>query len=365
MQQHYVYEGPIHEKYLSSGTETLLSFKPRLSNDLKLEMMISEMLSLVNTRMRPRLEQCFVVTQFNDEFRAYVSRHRQKLDGEIIFFADGLSNAIFLYSVLLAWFVFHAMEFERQGIEHRSTFKVKNSRLTEVIVKEKIDRYAKNLGKLQSRWNERGRLAIDETDLNYQVEMFWEAPQPVANLAVAFASFAHKFIIGHEYAHYLLGHLEVKDNYFELSKIFADHMFTAPSPSVLKEYEADLISLALNSGAFMEQQRLSNLRITGDAFSGMALTLTVLGQITDSQKESETHPAIIDRFAQCGTILNAFGKKDDKATLGMYNSFQRFLFETQNRGIWEAIRSYQHPVIKKDEYGARFIKDTISGKSPK
>src|SRR3982750_703538 len=203
VQQHYIYEGHIYEKYLSPGKEKLLSFTPRLSNDFKLETMISEILPLTNAKMRRKLERCFVVTQFNDELQAYVAKHRQELDGEIIFFSDGLSTVIFLYSVLLSWFIFHAMESEGKSLELRSAFKLGDHQLTEPVVKEKLDRYAKILGELQKRWSESGRFSLDVSFLDFQTEMFWEAPESVANIAINFATFAHKFIIGHEYAHYL------------------------------------------------------------------------------------------------------------------------------------------------------------------
>jgi len=362
VQEHYIYEGPLYEKYLSSGDETLRSFKPRLSNDFKLEIMISEMLSLINAKMRRKLEQCFVVTQFNDELQASVRKHRQELDGEIIFFADGLSTAIFLYSVLLAWFIFHATEFKGQGKGARSALRSGDPQLSEPAVKEKLDRYAKTLGELQARWSKSGRFSLDESDLDSQVEMFWEAPQPVAGLAVNFATFAHKFIVGHEYAHYLLGHLDNQDNYFDLSMVFVDQWFTAPSPSIFHEFEADLISLALNSGAFSKEQRLARLQITPEAASGMTLALTVLGQIADPQQESATHPAIIDRLAQCITLVNTFAGPDDKAVVDMFKSFQSFLFDIQGKGVWGALHSYQYPSITQESYGANFILSTLRNK---
>jgi hypothetical protein len=341
MQQTYPFEvtDPYFHKQMPDYEDIkrqLLSFEPRLSNDFKLEFILDELVSSVSPRIKTKIEECFVVTRYDRDFQAFIRNHRQDMSGEVIFFSTGMSNALFAYAILLAWYMYRDSAFDQsEGSARMVELSASAPELTEEVVDSKLNAYAIELSRCQATWNENGTVEMDEALIDHQNSMYWEVPYFLQAFATTFANYAHKFVVGHEYAHYLLGHLDESDHYEEYSEVYIETWLQSRTLDIFHEYQADLLSLALNSGELNTDSVLSrDFRVSVEAAHGIAFTLTVFGQMMDPNYTTTTHPSIMERLNQCEALFRNFMTPEEHAGLmHFYQSFQRFLFRSQQRGV--------------------------------
>lgn len=316
--------------------DKLVAFQPRYSNDFALDHTINDILAKAHPEIGMVLANCFVVSLHDREFRAFVRAHRCDIEGEIVFFSQGMSNAIFAYVILFAWHIFRDTAF---GVHRDSSsgrdLRATSPELTEDKVTEKLHALASELKECQAKWSEDRLIEIEKGLIDSQLSGFWKAPQPIQGFASSFAACVTKFVVAHEFAHYLLGHLDGEDYYKNYSKIYVESWLSSATPEVFREYEADFVAVAINSGQ-LDPQRLigRDYRVSIDAGHGIALGLTIFGQMLDPFATSTTHPSMSNRFSQCEALFWCFMVRSDyESMMSVYRSFQRLLFEAQDRGL--------------------------------
>ena len=310
---------------------------PFLSNCPLLESLFKEMLSSVDSTLENRLAKMFIAKRHDLKFNAGALPGDKEYLGEIIFFMVGLSDACYQYSQLFAEIL--TLKVLRSGKE-------KNSEVIQQQIYYVADQ-AITLANAQKYWITDGNHII----IKLREELFLKSSSfEAAQIAGGVSTFTDLFILGHEIAHHLLGHLgnmNIGDIYLE--KLPEDCKFwLEASKKHSKEFKADALALLLISGitkSNVDQQSKNTLII--HSVLGALLTLTVSGQVIgDLTASTITHPSIENRFKQCRRIFENYlilNLSDEYATDAEYVlddilGFQSMLYQTQNIGFKDSVK---------------------------
>ena len=309
---------PSLKEDLERAERELSNFKPRYSNDYKLEAIIKDMLENLHTKFKDSFKNIFVVSTWNRNFRAYIEKHRGEFDGEIVFVDLGMSNSIIDYSLLLA--IFMAIKTEQRSPEELT------------LLKNHLKQIAEDIALGQRRWSMAGK---NDTNLNLFLD-FVNVPHKVRDMGAILSQSAHAFVIGHEIGHSLLEHTVWKDRYHEfVPVVFSDVMESSHLHQ--REFHADIFSMLLVAGALKRDKLvLEDIKFNLDAAFGSLLALTIFGQQSDPFKDSDTHPPVTHRYGICTNLLKFFTLTKPEIyrfVYGCMKDLQLILYTTQGTGL--------------------------------
>ena len=309
----------VHPSFKDDETlSTLKSFKPRYSNDYRLEMIYKEIFQGCNDQLRSKLDNVFIATYFDLQLQAYINEYPGEYEGSLVFFNVGLMNAIIEYSLLFA-----------QYYDLAQTLPPQKNKL-----KSKLIKNANNLAEVQKEWRECGKYDAQDASTFYKL-----STRVVKNHVAPYVT-ASKFVLCHEVAHSLLGHF-YQDNYWGqeyFGVTFADIL--ASPPSHQNEFYADIFSLFLSAGAYKDRNKKmnTNFQFTLEQSIGALFVFTILGQQSDITVGSNSHPSIENRFGIMVNTLKRFMNNDSFMTsFGLIADFQSLLYHTQKVGLGKHI----------------------------
>lgn len=303
-------------------------FVPTYSDDIRMENIFKDILSNSNDELQLKLHNVFIATHYDADMQAFIQEARGSYTGSIIFMSWGLTSAIIEYSVLLAMFY-----------EYLSTdYSKKRKELEEVFL-----RRVNNIAKGQMYWRKYGFDGSSEHCL-----LFSEISDEVFKMHTLIFMETAKFVLCHELAHTILGHLSNKkkalSEYFTI--LFTDVLASTEKHQI--EFQADVFSLFLSAGAYRENKSTISVdfKFNIPQALGALLAFTIFGQQNANMHEdSESHPSLEKRISILKNSLKALMSPDDLMfSKGLINALQRILYKTQGLGLGKNI-SKEYDVI--------------------
>ena len=168
-------------------------FQPNLSNDLLLESLLKEMISIAEPSLANRLSAMFIAKRSDFVPNAYARLSKGDYSGDLVFFHVGLSDACFQYTLLLTELINLNLLRHKLNDDDPRVARLNNT----------CRRASRKLAEGQKWWifygdtvriKEEFDLDLSAASGNYRVQ--------AANLA----TYTDTFILGHEISHHLLGH---------------------------------------------------------------------------------------------------------------------------------------------------------------
>lgn len=322
--------------------EKLSSFTPKYSNDYKLETVFEQIIEQANPALKEVLKKIFIVTTPDQKFRAFIRKHEHEIDGKIIFFDLGLSNAIIQYSILLSMH-FHLIKKVWDG---KSAFAIQKTLLS----------YAKDLSEHHQEWINLGVFTL-KPDLAL---LYFNLDPSIRDMSTVISADANKFVIGHELGHCLSEHWGNDNKGFGFWTVLFSDILKSP-PSHRLELCCDMFSMILIAGGYknIDCRKPNHFNFELKDALGSQLVLTIFGQHINPYNDHESHPSIDHRYGICVNLLKLFSQPGiSEFAYIIMRDFHSLLFRTQKRGlgqtltnnyrpIWKNLKSYKHLTHKK------------------
>jgi hypothetical protein len=291
--------------------KALARWKPRYSNDILLDELVEELISIQTEPLRSRLEKVFVAKRNTKIANAGALSHSEEFDGDIVVFYVGLSDAAYQYSIL-----FREFTLVKQRVRER-----------DYAAPRRFHDLALMVGLAQMRWRDLGgyiQLSLDDV-----MPPTLEQDGKAADIAVC----TDRFILGHEIAHHLLGH--TSESRMALRGLRNNQVPQPPEwddfpPTWTRELQADSSAI----GLFLGTHDTSVEEMYTTVALGALLTITVLGQLADDvETGTETHPPLRLRYENALNTLSIVPNPHLGAISKDIQNFQRLLFKIQRRGL--------------------------------
>lgn len=305
------------EKY-SLGIKKALSFRPLYSNDYRIERIFLDLLKNLAPCLHQKLLRMFVAHVLDPAFESYVLDHKDEIDGEIVFIKMGLSSLVINYAEVMASFMMTLTGFQE------APWLIKQLYRDLDILKE-----------LQNALKGKGT-AITSRDYE---ENYLSMSTGVRELSTYFSQAALAFLVAHEIAHYVLGHLNKTDDYYKYIRFTFEDVIHSTGQHQM-EFHADLLGMFLVSENLKNVpiSNAQNLKVSTFAAVGAQLLFTVLGQQSDPFGDSQSHPRILHRYNINANLLKLIMNKEEyEWVISLNRGFQRILLETQGHGLGTTI----------------------------
>ena len=296
------------------------------SNDILINYLIADLISRSDQHICKRLEKVFVAKKRNYKSDAYAIPTSDYIDGDLVFFNVGLSDACFQYSIVYAELCALQALLAVRG-KHGD----EQSELNKLLL-----RHVVQISEAQENWSLNGdQITIEQ---HYAIRSLPNVEAVAAN----FAQSIDVFILCHELSHHLLGHYGGDDTGKVFLDLIPNDLRSWKIQSIVDhrmEVEADMLALILQCGTITHSYSPNSLRDYGAInkyILGSLLFFTILGQIDENpSKPCATHPSTLDRYINCLNISNYLVETKKQDYLEPLHIFQTFLFATQGKGLGE------------------------------
>lgn len=305
----------LHQEYLYSDDDPIITHIPVRSNCKLIEQYITEIIDLTPSSISKRLNKLFVAKQCNFYANAGAMHDLDTYEGDLVFFRVGLSDLLFQFAILFTQFT----RLSSLGTEYGE----KHPIYMDAFVKLCMD--IETLTEAQLDW------AMNKNAIQFG-ENYLEPSDEIVGKAATIATFMDKSILRHEIGHHLLGHtksncvenFELVDEYLKDMVCSAEH---------LKELQADLTGIYLpitNSGSISDIQQ-----ITVEVVLGTLLAQTALAQMKPNILfESESHPSWYTRFTtSLNFIEKVYSSNIKNGIIDDVSRFQALLYVVQDKGL--------------------------------
>ncbi len=325
---------PYHENYNKAVCESLgTDFSSlskwmgltgmRHSNDAQLDMLFGSMSNSAPSQLKKYLDEIFVGKLRNFNANAYALAKTGNYDGKLVIYQVGLSDLCFQYA---------SMFYEHAGWSGiLEDIPEKEKKIVMTVLSMKMDK----LNELHSEWETNAYYIKFKPEDEHLLGI--EDNEAIVNTSLA----ADQFILWHEVAHHILGHLDGSKELESILHHIPEHLrsWENKSASHAKELQADSTALLFMLSYFGGEKNFTKQQIT-EATIGSLLVMIVLGQLVgDSQESNESHPAVFTRFMNLLKILIYFFEPDEeymslfKTITWDMSAFYNHLYAVTGRGI--------------------------------
>jgi hypothetical protein len=283
-------------------------FVPRFSNEALLDHLISELKELLPEPLQQRLEGVFVAKLRDFGPNAASVRDAGSYYGDLILYNAGIADACGEHAILFAEFL-DLIRLRRS----EPTLDPKVAEDRELALSDHLIQ----LTVATIEWRATGRVSLhEETVLPIG---------PTYPMAVNLQVRAEKFILAHEIAHHLLGHVgridQGSDYLAAIPRSVLDRQ-TLPSMHAM-EFAADALAVRMMTGSIAERPvtRQGRFELLNDSGLGALLTMLVISRLT-GDRSSTSHPSAPVRAASIRRLLDYLG--GDEVEFSMGSQFDRF-----------------------------------------